>query len=97
MAPSDGTVADETETQTGFQKRRPERQIGAGQLYACLATAHPVADRERAERAARVSDIAFDRGEASPSLDAVRDHETFFDYAHLGSSSVHARFNLQRS
>ena len=65
MTPSDGTVADcVTETQTGFQKQRPERQIDAGQPCASLAAVHPVADREQAELAVRVSDIALDRGEA---------------------------------
>lgn len=54
-----------TETQTGFQRRRPERRIDAGQLRASLAAVHPVANRERAELAVRVSDIALDRGEAS--------------------------------
>ena len=54
-----------TETQTGFQRRRPERRIDAGQLRASLAAVHPVANREHAELAVRVSDITLDRGEAS--------------------------------
>ena len=53
-----------TERQTAFQRRRPERQIDAHELRASLAAVHPVADRERAELAMRVSYIALDRGEA---------------------------------
>ena len=66
MTPSNGTVADcVTETQAGFQKRRPERQIDAGQPCASLAAAHPIANRGRAELAVWVSDIVLERGEAS--------------------------------
>lgn len=55
-----------TETQTGFQRRRPEQQIDAGELRASLAAVHSVGDRERAELAIRVHDIIIlDRGEAS--------------------------------
>ena len=54
-----------TETQTGFQRRRPEQWIDAGELRASLAAIHSVGDRERAELAIRVHDIGLDRGEAS--------------------------------
>ena len=54
-----------TETQTGFQRRRPERRIDAGELRASLAVVHSVGDRERAELAIRAHDIVLDRGEAS--------------------------------
>ena len=54
-----------TETQTGFQRRRPERRIDAGELRASLAAVHSVEDRERAELAIRAHDIILDRGEAS--------------------------------
>ena len=54
-----------TETQTGFQRRRPERRIDAGELRASLAAVHAVGDPERAELAIRVHDIILDRGEAS--------------------------------
>ena len=37
-----------TETQTGFQQRRPERRIDAGELRASLAATHSVGDREPA-------------------------------------------------
>ena len=54
-----------TETQTGFQRRRPEQRINAGELRASLAAVHSVEDRERAELAIRAHDIILDRGEAS--------------------------------
>ena len=54
-----------TETQTGFQRRRPERRIDAGELRASLAAVHSVEDREGAELAIRVADVALDAGEAS--------------------------------
>lgn len=54
-----------TETQTGLQRRHPARRIDAGQLRASLAAVHPVANRERAQLAVQISDIALDRGEAS--------------------------------
>ena len=54
-----------TETQTGFQRRRPEQSIAADELRASLAAVHAVTDRERAELALRVQDIALDLGEES--------------------------------
>ena len=54
-----------TETQTGFQRRRPEQSIAADELRASLAAVHSVTDRERAELALRVQDIALDVGEES--------------------------------
>ena len=54
-----------TETQTGFQRRRPEQSIAADELRASLAAVHSVADRERAELALLVQDIALDVGEES--------------------------------
>ena len=54
-----------TETQTGFQRRRPEQAIAADELRASLAAVHSVTDRERAELALRVQDIALDVGEES--------------------------------
>ena len=53
------------ETQTGFQRRRPEQTIAADKLRASLAAVHAVTDRERAELALRVQDIALDMGEES--------------------------------
>ena len=54
-----------TETQTGFQRRRPERRIDEARLRDRLAGVHAVGDLERAVLAIRVGDIALDRGEAS--------------------------------
>ena len=54
-----------TETQTGFQRRRPEWQIDEAELRKRLATAHVVTDLQRSVLAIRVGDIALDRGEAS--------------------------------
>src|SRR5580698_5884023 len=54
-----------TETQTGFQRRRPELQIDAGQLVASLKAVHSVEDAQRAVVAVRAPDIALDVGERS--------------------------------
>ena len=60
------TVADcVTETQTGFQRRRPERRIDETRLRNRLAAVHEVGDLERAVLAIRAGAIALDRGEAS--------------------------------
>ena len=53
------------ETQTGFQRRRPEQRIDARELRESLAAVHSIAARYRAELAIRVPDIALDIGEAS--------------------------------
>ncbi len=53
------------ETQTGFQRRRPELQVDAAELRDSLKAVHPVRNRERAGLAVRIPDIALDRGEAS--------------------------------
>jgi hypothetical protein len=52
-----------TETQTGFQRRRREEQIDAGELRASLKGVHGVSDRQLAEVAIRALDIALDVGE----------------------------------
>ena len=54
-----------TETQTGFQLRRPERQIDGVELRDRLSTVHTVEDLDRARLAVRVDNIALDEGEAS--------------------------------
>lgn len=53
------------ETQTGFQRRRKERQIDERELRAALQAVHVVEGRERAELAVRIQDMALDRGEAA--------------------------------
>jgi hypothetical protein len=55
-----------TETQTGYQRRRPEQQIDARALRDSLATVHAVSDRERAAAAVRDPLFSFlDIGERS--------------------------------
>ncbi len=54
-----------TETQTGFQLRRPEQSIVISQLRASLATEHQVDDRKRAELLVRIQGLVLDRGEES--------------------------------
>ncbi len=54
-----------TETQTGFQRRRPEQQVDVVALRESLAAIHAPGDREIAEAVIRASDIALDIGERS--------------------------------
>ena len=54
------------ETQTGFQRRRPEQRIDAEELRKSVAAVHSVAPRDRADLAIRVPDGGGDIGEASP-------------------------------
>lgn len=60
-----------TETETGFQRRRPEQSIAVDKLRASLTAVHAVTDRQRAELALRVQDIALDVGEESLWAHAV--------------------------
>lgn len=59
------------ETQPGNQRRRAEQRIDRHGLRKSFAAVHRVTDRERAEVAVRVPDIALDRGEASLWAHAV--------------------------
>ena len=54
-----------TETQTGFQRRRPEQQIEVKELRTSLAAVHGVGDQELAAIAVLAPDIALDIGERS--------------------------------
>jgi hypothetical protein len=54
-----------TETQTGFQRRRPEQQIDAALLRSSLKAVHNVEDAERAIVAVHTANIALDVGEHS--------------------------------
>ncbi len=54
-----------TETQTGFQLRRPERQIDGVELRDRLSTVHAVEGLNRASLAIKVGNIALDEGEAA--------------------------------
>lgn len=51
------------ETQTGFQRRRPEQIVDLETLRAGLVAVHRVTDRQLAEVAVRAPDIALDAGE----------------------------------
>lgn len=51
------------ETQTGFQMRRKEEAIDAGELRNSLAAVHSVSLRQQAELASRKGSIALDEGE----------------------------------
>jgi hypothetical protein len=54
------------ETQTGYQRRRPEQQIDHATLQASLAVVHRVGDRERAAAIVREAMFSFlDVGEQS--------------------------------
>jgi hypothetical protein len=56
--------ACEAETQTGFQRRRPEQQIDAALLRDSLYAIHAVTDAERAQALVREEQIRFlDEGE----------------------------------
>jgi hypothetical protein len=54
-----------TETQTGYQRRRPEQQIDLGALRASLAAVHAIGDAQLAIVAIRAPDLALDVGERS--------------------------------
>ncbi len=54
-----------TETQTGFQRRRPVLLIAPMVLRASMAAVHDVSDRALASVALMASEIALDRGEHS--------------------------------
>jgi hypothetical protein len=53
------------ETQTGYQRRRPEQQIEEAALKLSLKAIHAVTDKERAIVAVSAPDIALDNGEKS--------------------------------
>ena len=54
-----------TETQTGFQRRRPEQRIDEAELRERLTAVHAVGDLQRAALALRAGELALDRGEES--------------------------------
>lgn len=60
------TVEDcTTETQTGFQRRRPEQRIDADTLRSSFAAVHAVDDTQLAAVAIQAGGIALDPGEQS--------------------------------
>ncbi|MDE2792668.1 MAG: hypothetical protein OXI81_19925 [Paracoccaceae bacterium] len=64
-----------TETQTGFQRRRPERQIDVAGLRESLAAVHGVARLDRARLAVRAGGIFLDEGEAALWAHALGRHD----------------------
>ena len=62
-------------TQTGFQRRRPERQIDEAALRNRLATAHAVTNLQRSALAIRAGGIALARGKASLWTHALGRHD----------------------
>lgn len=54
-----------TETQTGYQRRQPERQIDGAALRSSLVAIHEIGDPELAALAVSAPDIALDLGERS--------------------------------
>ena len=66
-----------TETQTGFQRRRPEALIDPVELAARLSAVHPVTDAQRAVVALRAPDIALDVGERSLWAHALTRDDTW--------------------
>ena len=81
-----------TETQVGNQWRRPERRIDGNALRKSLAAVHRVTDRERAELALRVPDIALDRGEASLWAHAVHRGDS---WVLCGPDTASLRFGIR--
>ena len=65
------------ETQTGLQRRSPERRIDERELRDSLAAVHDVSDVQRTGLALRVADIALDRGEASLWAHALRRNDAW--------------------
>jgi hypothetical protein len=66
-----------TETQTGFQRRRPEQQIDGIGLRATLVAVRQVTDLERAVVAVSAPDIALDVGEKSLWAHALTRSDTW--------------------
>jgi len=80
------------ETQAGKQRRRPEQRIDANALRTSMAAVHRVGDRERAELAVRVPDVALDRGEASLWAHAVHREDSWLL---CGPDTASLRFGLR--
>ena len=74
------------------QRRRPEQRIDANALRTSMAAVHRVRDRERAELAVRVPDIALDRGEASLWAHAVHREDSWLL---CGPDTASLRFGIR--
>lgn len=66
-----------TETQTGYQRRRPERQIDAAGLRKSLAAVHGVTSLDRARLAVSVGNIFLDVGEAALWAHTLSRHDNW--------------------
>ncbi len=80
------------ETQPGNQRRRAEQRIDRHGLRKSFAAVHRVTDRERAELAVRVPDIALDRGEASLWAHAVHRDDSWIL---CGPDTASLRFGIR--
>lgn len=80
------------ETQTGFQRRRPEQQIDEGELKKSLKAVHGVTDRELAVVAVRAPDIALDLGERSLWAHALTRNDA---WVLCGPDKASLRFGVQ--
>jgi hypothetical protein len=85
--------ACEAETQTGFQRRRPEQQIGAALLRASFGAIHAVTDAERAQALVREPQIAFlDEGEQALWSHALTRPD---DWLHCGPDKASLRVGIR--
>jgi hypothetical protein len=82
-----------TETQTGYQRRRPERQIDGSVLIGSLAAVHKIGDRERAGAAVREPRYSYlDRGEQSLWAHALTRADA---WVLCGPDTASLRFGIQ--
>ena len=81
------------ETQTGFQRRRPEQQIDNAALRASLAAVHKVGDAERAAAIVREPMFSFlDLGEQSLWAHALTRKD---DWVLCGPDKASLRFGVR--
>src|ERR1700681_988931 len=81
------------ETQTGYQRRRPEQQIDNAALRASLAAVHPVKDAERAAAIVRDAMFSFlDLGEQSLWAHALTRKD---DWVLCGPDKASLRFGIR--
>ena len=80
------------ETQTGYQRRRPERQIDPTNLRDSFGAIHSVEDLERAELLVRAPDIALDEGEESLWAHALRRND---DWIICGPDTASLRLGVR--
>ena len=66
-----------TETQTGFQRRRPETHINESALRTSLKAIHAVVDAQRVVVAAQAVGIALDAGELDLWAHALARHDSW--------------------